>query len=57
MEFAAWLEGYFGNKWHTFAPPNNKRLIGRVRMALGDTIAKAWRQSFRFEAEALDSYA
>lgn len=35
MDFAAWFEVYLGDKWHTFDPRNNKRLIGRVLMARG----------------------
>lgn len=35
MDFAAWIEVYLEGKWHTFDPRNNKRLIGRIKIAHG----------------------
>ena len=35
MDFAAWFEAFLDGNWHTFDPRNNKRLIGRIKMAHG----------------------
>jgi len=34
-DFAAWLEVWIGNRWHTFDPRNNMPRVGRVLMARG----------------------
>jgi transglutaminase-like putative cysteine protease len=35
MDFAAWMEVYLGDGWHTFDPRNNTPRIGRILMARG----------------------
>ena len=35
MDFAAWFEAFLDGKWYAFDPRNNKRLIGRIKMAHG----------------------
>jgi hypothetical protein len=35
MDFAAWIEVYLGDRWHTFDPRNNASRIGRVLIAHG----------------------
>jgi transglutaminase-like putative cysteine protease len=35
MDFAAWIEVYLDNSWHTFDPRNNVPRIGRVLIARG----------------------
>ena len=35
MDFAAWFEAFLDGDWRTFDPRNNKRLIGRIKMAHG----------------------
>lgn len=35
MDFAAWIEVYLGEKWHTFDPRNNSPRIGRILVAYG----------------------
>lgn len=35
MDFAASMEVYLGNRWHSFDPRNNQRRIGRVLIARG----------------------
>ena len=35
MDFAAWFEAFLDGNWRTFDPRNNKRLIGRIKMAHG----------------------
>ena len=34
-DFAAWMEVYLGNAWHTFDPRNNAPRIGRILIARG----------------------
>jgi len=41
MDFAAWMEVYLGNTWHTFDPRNNQPRIGRVLIARGRDAADA----------------
>ncbi len=35
MDFSAWVEVFLGGRWVTFDPRNNKRRIGRIRVAYG----------------------
>ena len=35
MDFAAWFEAFLDGEWHSFDPRNNKRLIGRIKIAQG----------------------
>lgn len=35
MDFAAWMEVYLGDRWHTFDPRNNVPRVGRVLIARG----------------------
>jgi transglutaminase-like putative cysteine protease len=35
MDFAAWIEVYLGDRWHTFDPRNNAPRIGRILIAHG----------------------
>lgn len=35
MDFSAWVEVFLGGRWVTFDPRNNKRRIGRIRVAHG----------------------
>src|SRR3954463_3469971 len=35
MDFAAWIEVYLGDRWHTFDPRNNDPRIGRILIARG----------------------
>jgi len=35
MDFAAWFEAFLDGQWHSFDPRNNRRLIGRIKMAHG----------------------
>ena len=35
MDFAAWMEGWLGDRWWTFDPRNNARRVGRVLIGRG----------------------
>jgi transglutaminase-like putative cysteine protease len=35
MDFAAWIEGYLGGRWHAFDPRKNAPRIGRFLIAHG----------------------
>lgn len=35
MDFAAWLEVFLGDRWHTFDPRNNTPRVGRILIARG----------------------
>jgi transglutaminase-like putative cysteine protease len=35
MDFSAWVEVFLGGRWVTFDPRNNKRRVGRIKVAHG----------------------